>query len=271
MNATATGSPYLMESEAEGRRLETKTVADTTLRQLELVGLRPGMRCIDVGCGTGAVSRLMASIAGPQLVLGLDASGRRIEEARSYAASRRIEVDFVEGDAERIDAPDGGFDFCWSRFLYEYLPRPRAVLREMVRVTRPGGIVAVGDLDAQLEHFHGLVPQAEGYLREILSELDRSGFDRRVGRRLYGWFLESGLHDIEVHVMPHQVFAGGLPEREQVNWSQKLEVMVPRMIERGGDAATWRAAHELLLEQLRDPRLFYYSTLVLVRGIVPDR
>lgn len=264
-----TREAYLMESPAEGRRLETKTLRGSTIRQLRWAGLRTGMRCLDVGCGTGAVTRLMAEISGPARAMGIDRSATRIEEARRIASDAGCDVRFRAASAERLPLEDDRFDLCWSRFLFEYLPDPRAALREMIRVTRPGGLVTVGDLDAQLECFDGLTPQARELLSEIHEELARSGFDRHVGRRLYGWLRAEGLEEIRVRVEPHQVFAGGLPERERANWRQKLEVIVPRMIGRGGEAERWRRASRVLRDELERPELFYYSTAVLVRGRVP--
>lgn len=134
---------YIMESPEEGNRLEAKTVKSAARRQLRLAGLAPGMHALDVGCGTGAVTRVMASIAGPGRVLGIDSSDDRLSKARALAERAGLAVAFARGDACRLALPDAAFDFSWSRFLFEYLPAPERALAEMVRVTRPGGIVAV--------------------------------------------------------------------------------------------------------------------------------
>src|SRR5215831_7036131 len=114
--------PYFMDNALEGPRLEAKCDAAATEGLLVLAGLRPGMRALDVGSGTGAVSRLMSKIAGPGQVVGVDITPSLIGQARSLAAAAQLDIEFVEGNAVDLPLPSGHFDFSWARFLFEYLP-----------------------------------------------------------------------------------------------------------------------------------------------------
>jgi len=264
--ATASPPPYLMDSRGEGRRLERKTRAAPARRQLAAAGLVPGMRSLDVGCGTGAVTRVMAGVAGPGRATGVDASPERIAQARQLAEARGVEAAFACHDACALDLPDGAFDFVWSRFLFEYLLEPQRALAEMVRVTRPGGTVAVADLDGQLQTFQPLDEADAACLAGVLRAMRAAGFDPDVGRKLYGWCRAAGLVDVRARVFTHQLYAGGIPPRERPNWRDKVRTAVPRLSDLDGPAS---AAMERLGALIERDDLFYYSTLILVTGRVP--
>lgn len=112
----------------------------------DLSGLRPGDRVLDVGCGPGYFTRILAEAAGPDgSAVGLDASEDAIAQARRV--TRQANCTFVEGIAEEIDAADGTFGVVVSTLMLHHLPddvRPR-VVAEMCRVLRPGGHVLIAD------------------------------------------------------------------------------------------------------------------------------
>jgi ubiquinone/menaquinone biosynthesis C-methylase UbiE len=262
-------APYVMESPREGARLEAKTDPAASEQQLRATGLRRNMQALDVGCGTGAVTRVMASIAAPGRVVGVDNSVSRLEQARKLAGAGGLDMQFIEGDARRLPLPSSSFDYAWSRFLFEYLPEPERALAELVRVTRPGGIVVVADLDGQLERFYPLEGFVEADLLEALRLLGEANFDPWVGRKLYHWFYCANLRHISVRVLPYQVYAGGLPERDLTNWREKLHTAANYLIQRTGERERWERSRDALLAQIGRPGVFYYSSLIIVWGAVP--
>jgi ubiquinone/menaquinone biosynthesis C-methylase UbiE len=261
-------APYVMESPREGARLEVKTDPAASEQQLRATGLQRNMRTLDVGCGTGAVTRVMASIAAPGCVMGVDISASRLEQARKFAAAGGLDVQFIEGDAQRLPLPSSSFDYTWSRFLFEYLPEPQRALAELARVTRPGGTVVVADLDGQLERFYPLESSVEADLLEALRLLGEANFDPWVGRKLYHWFYRANLRDISVRVLPYQVYAGGLPEHDLTNWREKLYTAANYLIQRTGERERWEQSRDALLAQIGRPGVFYYSSLIIVWGAV---
>jgi ubiquinone/menaquinone biosynthesis C-methylase UbiE len=108
---------------------------------LASVSLRPGVRVLDVACGTGLVTFSAAQAVGPTgRVLGVDLSGRMIEAARRRAEERNTSnTTFARMDAESLDLPDAGFDVVLCSLGLMYMPDPEKAVREMVRVLRPGG------------------------------------------------------------------------------------------------------------------------------------
>jgi ubiquinone/menaquinone biosynthesis C-methylase UbiE len=109
-------------------------------------GARPGDRVLDVGCGTGYFTRLMARAVAPDgTAHGVDPAGEAIEHARGV--TRLDNCTFGGGVAEALDAPDGAYDVVVSSLMIHHLPealRHRAI-DEMFRVLRPGGSVLIAE------------------------------------------------------------------------------------------------------------------------------
>ena len=109
------------------------------------LGIAPGMRVLDLGCGDGTTA-LPAARSGAD-VLGVDIATNLVE-----AGNRRAEAEglrncrFQEGDASDLkELDDGSFDLTLSIFGAMFAPKPFDVAKEMVRVTRPGGRIAMGN------------------------------------------------------------------------------------------------------------------------------
>lgn len=110
---------------------------------VERLNLTEGTNVLDVACGTGNQS-IPAARAGAK-VTGVDIAPILIEKARQRAESEKVEIDFSEGDAESLDFDDASFDVVMSMFGAMFAPRPEKVAAELVRVCRPGGMIAMGN------------------------------------------------------------------------------------------------------------------------------
>lgn len=262
-------SKYIMEDPREVRRLEDKTDPQLARRQLTWAGLRAGMRALEVGCGSGAVTRVMGRIAGPGFAMGVDQSPERLKAARVFARREQVRVRFKIGDAYALPIPDAKLDFAWSRFLFQYLKDPNLALQEMIRVTRPGGIVAVADLDGQLEQFYPLDRSQQRDVAEALRILSTTGLDTRIGRKLYTMFYEAGLRGIRVTAAPYQLYAGKLDAAALSNWTLKLENTARVLARLTGDTERWRAFTDRFMKRIVQNDLFYYCTVIQVSGRIP--
>lgn len=109
----------------------------------ERLGIKPGARLLDVGCGSGQVA-LIAARAGAT-VTGCDIATNWLEQARTRAAAAGLEITFEEGDAEALPYKDGQFDAVTSLFGAMFAPRPELVAAELTRVCRPGGTIAMAN------------------------------------------------------------------------------------------------------------------------------
>ncbi|MDI6895497.1 MAG: class I SAM-dependent methyltransferase [Bacillota bacterium] len=110
--------------------------------------LRPGMRLLDCGCGPGSITLGFAEVLASGSVVGVDLEPRQIERARALAAQRgAANVEFRVGDIYELAFPDASFDAAFAHNVLEHLSDPLRALREMRRVLRPGGVVAIRDPD----------------------------------------------------------------------------------------------------------------------------
>lgn len=112
-------------------------------RFFERLGIKPGTRLLDVGCGSGQLARIAAK-AGAQ-VSGCDIATNWIEKARERAAVEGLSIRFEEGDAESLPYEDAQFDAVVSLIAAMFAPRPDRVAAEMIRVCRRGGIIAMAN------------------------------------------------------------------------------------------------------------------------------
>jgi ubiquinone/menaquinone biosynthesis C-methylase UbiE len=261
---------YRLEYAPQSVPVDAPTDAAVAAAHLQLTGLRAGMDALDVGCGNGAVTCVMSTIVGPSRVTGVESRPARLAAARTLATERGIEIEFLEGDATQLPLPAASYDYTWSRFLFAALPQPARALAELVRVTRPGGSVVAGDLDGAFAPFHLLAPALQEEGREALRLLAAQGWDPWVGRKLYGWFVQAGLDNITMQVLPYQVVTGGVPAGAMAHWRAQLELGTQCLVAHTGEQARWERFRDALLEEIQRPDLFTYSTLILVRGTVPE-
>jgi ubiquinone/menaquinone biosynthesis C-methylase UbiE len=105
--------------------------------------LKRNSRVLDVACGNGNVA-IPAAKAGA-IVIGIDIAPNLLEEARSRAAREQVKVEFEEGDAEALPYEIGTFDLVVSMFGAMFAPRPDVAARELGRVCRPGGRIAMAN------------------------------------------------------------------------------------------------------------------------------
>ena len=103
--------------------------------------LAPGMRVLDVACGTGNLA-IPAARSGA-VVAGVDIAPNLLEQARDRARQERLDVTFHEGDAEALPFDDAAFDLVLSMFGAMFAPNPTLAADELARVCRPGGTIAM--------------------------------------------------------------------------------------------------------------------------------
>lgn len=108
---------------------------------VERVGVEPGMRVLDVACGTGNAAIPAARTGGA--VTGLDLVPELLEGGRASASAAGVEIEWVEGDAEALPFEDAAFDRVFSTFGHMFAPRHRQTADEMARVCRSGGAIGI--------------------------------------------------------------------------------------------------------------------------------
>lgn len=110
------------------------------------LGITEGMRVLDVACGTGNLS--LPAARRKAIVTGVDIASNLLRQARHRAAEKNLDITFEEGDAEDLPFREGEFDMVISMFGAMFAPRPDLVAREMARVCRHGGKIAMANWTA---------------------------------------------------------------------------------------------------------------------------
>jgi SAM-dependent methyltransferase len=121
----------------------TETLTDIHERVIETLDPQPGVKWLDLACGTGAVAELAAARGAD--VTGVDLSPGLIETASERAAELGLDIDYRVGDAERLDLEDGSYDAVSSTLGIMFAPDHEAAARELARVTRPGGRICLAN------------------------------------------------------------------------------------------------------------------------------
>ncbi len=119
----------------------TETLTDIHERVIEQLAPQPGLRWLDLACGTGAVAELAAARGAD--VTGVDLSPALIETASQRAAELGLDIDYRVGDTEALDLDDASFDAVSSTLGIMFAPDHEAAARELARVTRPGGRISL--------------------------------------------------------------------------------------------------------------------------------
>jgi ubiquinone/menaquinone biosynthesis C-methylase UbiE len=158
--------------------------------------LEPGMRVVDVGCGPGTITADLAALVAPGEVVGVDAAAEVI--AQAAAAHPRDNLTFTTGDVYALDAPDDTFDVVFAHQVLQHLSDPVAALRELRRVTRPGGTVAIRDSDYAGFVWSPADPALDEWL-DLYHRLTRhNGAEADAGRYLHRWAREAGFTEVTV-------------------------------------------------------------------------
>jgi SAM-dependent methyltransferase len=235
---------------------------------LDRIGVRPGDRALDLGCGPLGVLDLLAERIGPGgRVVGLDREARYLAIARQELDVRGLgAVELCAGDATATDLPAGSFDLVHERLVLNNVPDPEAVITEMARLTRPGGHVALQDVDWMT---WTCLPEHADWDR-LLDVAGRSwSGDVRIGRRLAALLRAAGLADVQV--LPHlRVFRPGEPYHRLLMWF--VDLHRGRILGGGGITPPQLDAAVARLERhLADAgTVTLYATLFQAWGRRPD-
>jgi len=158
----------------------------------------PGIRWLDIGCGTGALSQSILQLTEPNLVKGIDLSENFIQYCREKVAGQNASFDV--GDALALPVETGSFDAAVSGLVLNFLPQSERALSEMKRVVRPGGMIAVYVWD-----YAGKMQLLRHFWNAAVA-LDPTAYDLDEGRRfsnckpdlLKEQFNKAGLGNVKV-------------------------------------------------------------------------
>ncbi|MGC5245898.1 methyltransferase domain-containing protein [Gordonia sp. DT219] len=158
--------------------------------------LRPGLDLLDVGCGPGSITVDLARLVAPGRVRGVEITEAPLGQARALAAQRGIPVEFAVDDAYRLTTPDDSVDVAHAHQVLQHLSDPVAALREMRRITRPGGVVAVRDADYAAFSWWPADKRLDAWLNLYRTVAHGNDAEPDAGRRLLAWAHEAGFTEV---------------------------------------------------------------------------
>jgi ubiquinone/menaquinone biosynthesis C-methylase UbiE len=158
--------------------------------------LHAGMSLLDVGCGPGTLTADLADRVAS--VTAVEPTADALDLARTEIAARGLsKVDFQLADVHALRFADGGFDVVHAHQVLQHVADPVRALREMRRVCRPGGIVAVRDSDYAAFAWYPALPELDEWLALYQRMARANGGEPDAGRRLLSWAQAAGFTDIE--------------------------------------------------------------------------
>jgi ubiquinone/menaquinone biosynthesis C-methylase UbiE len=187
------------DGEVERLRMQAAAIEFDAGVMLDRIGVAPGWRCLDLGCGPGGIVELLSLRAGPAgRVVALDADPVFLDHARGWARDHGLgNVEFVQGDAYRTGLPRGSFDLVHVRFVASTVGRPQELIEEAVALARPGGVVALQEPD--IGTLRCYPPHAAwDRLAQVLEQVFACvGSDVRLAQHLYQRIRAAGLEDVQ--------------------------------------------------------------------------
>ncbi len=161
--------------------------------------IAPDARVLDVGCGPGSITVGLARWVPDGEVVAIEPGGDILDTARAAVVEAGVDnVVVAEGSVYELDYPDDSFDVAYAHQVLQHLTDPVGALREMARVVRPGGYVAVRDSDYHTMCCFPEVPEIERW-RDVYRKVARHNrAEPDAGRYLNSWCRRAGLTDVEI-------------------------------------------------------------------------
>lgn len=197
------------------RILDRRSLATSNRRLAELV--RPGMRVLDVGCGTGAITRDVATAVSPGLAVGVDINEGLLAKAMALRGGDALPR-FIQADIYALPFARA-FDIATAARVLQWVSRPGDAVRELARVVRPGGKVVVLDYDHERIEWTPAPPSSvQRFYRGFLRWRADAGLDNVIAGHLPAMFESAGLVDVRVAPQHERVC------REDVDFAPRIGI-----------------------------------------------
>ena len=183
-------------------RAQTELLWQLEKRQLEVSGLRPGMRVADICCGIGDFAVLLRKTFNPETIIGVDHSQRFLDYGNSVLEEFRLDnIEYRFGDATHLLLPNNSFDFVMCRLSLQIFDQPEQIARELYRICKPGGTVYI--TNELMSHNVGF-PHREsielGY--RLWSEMFRQlNIDMEFGPKAAVFLKDEGFENVRIEAL----------------------------------------------------------------------
>jgi SAM-dependent methyltransferase len=260
---------YAIHSDNECERLEAQALLAGVSNHVAYLPLRPGMRILDAGCGSGSMAREIAKAATGSAVVGIDLRDKYIDYARRRAQTEGLQnLTFETGDVRALPFADGAFDIVWTKYLLQWVVDPMRAVREFARVLRPGGVLVMANFDGFAVTHEPPDPAIQPMTEFVFGGL----VDPFIGRKMAGMCRAAGFVDIDAIMEADRVFTvvGKIDADRRRNWEIQLSAARNRITELLGSQALADAFIEKFIAYQDRSDTATYCTLYIVNARRPS-
>lgn len=268
MSSNSKSRPYAIHSDEEPLRLERQARLAEIEKHLDYVPIEPSDRILDVGCGSGSMTRLLAKAAPKGTATGVDIRAQYLDFARRKTAEEGIgNIEFAEGDATALPYDDDTFDLVWTKYLLQWLAEPEAAIAECKRVTRSGGWVVCCNYDGWMMENYPIDQNLQRDLEETMPKIA----DCYIGRKTFFMFHKIGFADIQVDSEPDRILTivGRITPEQRKNMVDQWQAGWANFVTLIGSEERLRAFHDRYFAYVDREDTFSPCTLYFVKGRVP--
>lgn len=195
---------YLLAGQAgelERLQLQARVLEPDAEAMFDQIGVQPGWHGLDLGCGAmGTLGVLSRRVGASGKVVGIDIDSKLIDAAHVLVKEEGWDnVELMVGDALQTHLAPACFDLVHARFLFAPLRQhEKAILHEMLTLTRPGGVVAIQEPDTSSWTFCPAHPTWEKFKDAIIGAYNAGGGDFNAGQWTYGMLRQAGLDNVQI-------------------------------------------------------------------------
>jgi SAM-dependent methyltransferase len=257
--------PYAIHSDDECQRLELQARLAKIRGHLKYLPIAANDRVLEVGCGSGSMSRLIARSFPRAEVFAVDQRQQYLDFAAAQARAEGIRnLVFGRGDVFALPFADATFDVVWTKYLLQWVKDQKRALAELKRVTRPGGSVVSCDVvGVAIDHFP-VAPEFDRQVRQVMGVLA----DCDVGRKIAPAMLALGFLDVRVDIETDTIYTiiGSIDAQRRWNSATMFYAARPQIAQSLGSELAADRFIERLLALYDDPMTCSFCSLYFTRG-----
>ena len=175
---------------------------DSEKRFLDWYGINKSKRILDVGCGPGFIIEKLYEYNNNAFITGIDLNTVFILQSKLLLSKKTDRIKLFAGDALKTNFPDNSFDFVYARAIFQHLPEPILLAKEIWRILEPGGKVAIFDVDEDLAGLSDPKLSFEDEMRARFKKyVGKSITNQKIGRDLPRILKHAGFINIKFDII----------------------------------------------------------------------
>ena len=188
--------------QAERLRQQAQAIRGMEAGILRSAGIQSGHNVLELGCGPGFVSDLLAELAPEGSLYVVEPSRTLLAQVEGNVRNKpACGLYPIQAYGSQLPVPDGSIDFSYARFVLQHIPQPETVISEIHRIMRPGGCFCAVDSDDGLVVFYPEDQRVSQILRTAQITQTEQGGDRFIGRKLQHMMNDAGFVNVKSRIL----------------------------------------------------------------------